>query len=138
MLEEIFGYDILLSDGNFVAAPNGDLETISGLECFIQEIKHEMMTYPGDLFYDPEYGFGLLDFIHKKSTDINKLELKQRIKTKLSTYEQINRDTIKIKIAQWKQDIINITITFKAYETKIILNLSITDRVNIEVIQNGY
>lgn len=134
-IEELIGYDIMIDEnGNFVSAPDGDVETVYGYSCLVQEIKNEMMTQPGEIFYDTEYGFGLLDFIQAQDTEINRLELTQRIRTKLSEKEFIDPNSVNVDIKEWNLNSIGILASFRVADKLIQLNISISDRVNVEVV----
>jgi len=45
--------------GDFVAAPNGDLEIIKGRENLRQQLLHRLITVPGSIVHRPEYGVGV-------------------------------------------------------------------------------
>lgn len=82
--------DIMLDlDGQPVADRNGDLTTVSGDECWKQDLRLEAYTDEGELFYEDEYGneaygFGLLDFTHMENDEFAQTELSQRIRGKLA------------------------------------------------------
>ncbi|SKC68077.1 contractile injection system sheath initiator [Maledivibacter halophilus] len=134
-IEELIGSDILIDDqGNFVRAPDGDAEIVTEYDCLIQEIRNEMNTQPGDLFYDKEYGYGLLEFIQKQNNEINRLEFTQRIKTKLSRNEFISPDSIKVNISNWDLKAITTSVKFRILDKEIELALTVADRVNVEVV----
>jgi hypothetical protein len=134
-MEELIGTDILLDEkGNFVVAPDGDIASVSGYECLIQEIKNEMNTEPGDLFYDVDYGYGLLEFIQRQNNELNRLEFSQRIKDKLSRHNLVNADSVKVNIEGWNLKTITTKVSFKALNKEIELALTVTDRVRVEVV----
>ena len=45
-------------DGDFVAAPNGDFQTIAGLNNLKQALFNRLVTVPGSLAHRPGYGVG--------------------------------------------------------------------------------
>lgn len=105
--------DILLDDdGNFVQAKDGDVETVQDLECVLQDAKHRIMTFPGDIWAHPDEGVGLQRFIQAEDTEINRLEIAQLIKTKLALDDRIDPLSIKVFISSWERDKINIRVTF--------------------------
>ena len=135
MLDELIGSDIAIDEqGNFIPAPDGDVEMISGYECLIQEIKNEMNTEPGDLFYDLDYGYGLLDFVQKVNDEITRLEYTQRIRNKLSRHELVDPNTVKVDISEWDLKCIKTKVSFKAADKEIELDVTVTDRVQVEVV----
>ena len=74
------GFDIAQSlSGNLIQSANGDLSTFEKNNAIMQDIKNEAITYPGDLFYNEEYGWGLYDFMHREidlTDDLLKTEIK--------------------------------------------------------------
>lgn len=82
--------DIMLDqDGQPVVDQNGDLATVSGDECWKQDLRLEAHTDEGELFYedqygDEAYGFGLNDFVHMENDEFAQTELSQRIRGKLA------------------------------------------------------
>ena len=82
--------DIMLdANGQPVADSSGDFKTVTGDECWEQDLRLEAYTEPGELFYEDEngdeaYGFGLLDFSHAENDEFTQKEIEQRVKNKLS------------------------------------------------------
>ena len=64
-------------------ASTGDAPACSGVDCFLQDIRLEAITQPGELFYDEEWGWGLLEFIQAEDDEMTRLEIGERIKEKL-------------------------------------------------------
>lgn len=105
--------DILLDEnGNFVAAANGDMETVTDRECLIQDVKHRLLTFPGDLWTDKKYGTGIQRYIQAEDTELNRLELQQRIKTRLSKDIRIDSESISAKVTSWERNKIIVRTTF--------------------------
>lgn len=70
-------------------AADGDAPVCTGADLFIQSLRLEALTQPGDLFYDEDYGWGLLDFIHSEDSEITRLEIEQRVVAGLRKREEI-------------------------------------------------
>lgn len=64
-------------------AADGGAPLCSETDCLYQNILLEALTQPGDLFYDPEFGWGLYDFIQSEDDELTRLEICQRAKNKL-------------------------------------------------------
>lgn len=79
-------------------AADGDAPLCSDLECLYQNITLEALTQPGDLFYDPEFGWGLYDFLQAEDNELTRLEMTQRARTKLQRREVILPETISVQI----------------------------------------
>lgn len=81
--------DIALdADGQPVCDINGDFDTVSGDECWKQDLRLECCTEEGELFYEDEdgdeaYGFGMLDFAHAENDEFTMTEIRQHISGKL-------------------------------------------------------
>ena len=93
--------DIRLDDSwQLTQAADGDAPLCSRLDCLYQNIVLEALTQPGDLFYDAEFGWGLYDFIQSEDTELTRLEMTQRVKSKLQRREVILPETIGITITR--------------------------------------
>ncbi|HBQ43864.1 MAG TPA: DUF2634 domain-containing protein [Lactobacillus acetotolerans] len=125
--------DILIDDNYQMAiAANKDVMIISGKDELLQDIKLEARTAEGDCFYDPEYGWSLLDFLQVEIDELTTLQIQQRIKEKLKKHAEIDQQTVTITITE-EIDIMYFKIRFKmsGEEYNIEVNL---DRVKAEVI----
>ncbi|MCM1258415.1 MAG: DUF2634 domain-containing protein [Roseburia sp.] len=76
------------ADGQPVCDVNGDFSTVSGDECWKQDLRMECYTEEAELFYEDEdgedaYGFGMLDFAHAENDEFTMTEIRQRISGKL-------------------------------------------------------
>lgn len=82
--------DIMLDEnGQPVPDRNGDFDTVSGDECWKQDLRLEAYTEEGELFYENEdgdeaYGFGLLDFCHAENDEFTQTEIIQRVRGKVA------------------------------------------------------
>lgn len=130
--------DIFLSSSGQPISQTGiDCIVVSGRDELIQEIKNEAITQEGDLFYDQDYGWSLLDFKNAQITELDELEIKQRIKTKLQKYEEIKLESIEINIKNY-QDKLQISFRFNTNDNEDYTQISINiDRINAEVIIDG-
>ena len=77
------------ANGQPVPDKNGDFATVSGDECWEQDLRLEAHTEEGELFYEDEdgdeaYGFGLLDFVHAENDEFTQTEIMQRVRGKLA------------------------------------------------------
>jgi len=124
-------------DVNWQLAPhaNGDMLLVTGLDCLMQDIRLEALSQEGDLFYDAEYGWSLLDFMQSPVNDLTQLELEQRVLNKLARREEVDIKTVSVS-ADFGESNITIYISFRFIGSDEIqqLNLSV-GRVSIEVIE---
>lgn len=88
------------ANGQPVPDKSGDFATVSGDECWEQDLRLEAHTEEGELFYEDEdgdeaYGFGLLDFVHAENDEFTQTEIMQRVRGKLAkrTYLDLAKTT---------------------------------------------
>lgn len=127
--------DIHLDDyWQLTQAADGDAPLCSNLDCLYQNIILESLTQPGDLFYDEEFGWGLYEFIQSEDTELTRLEIVQRVRTKLQKREVILPETIVIKVG-YADDAFQIHCSFRfAGETEDRQLNVVADAVSVEVI----
>ena len=78
------------ADGQPIASDNGDFSVVQDTECWLQDIRNEMVTAEGELFYEDQddtesYGYSLVDFIHRQfdDDDDEMAEIRERFKINL-------------------------------------------------------
>lgn len=127
--------DIRLDDSwQLTQAADGDAPLCSRLDCLYQNIVLEALTQPGDLFYDAEFGWGLYDFIQSEDTELTRLEMTPRVKSKLQRREVILPETIGITITRADDTArLRCTFRFAGEDEARTLNIVI-DAVSVEVI----
>ena len=131
----LYDTDIRLDDEwQLTQAADGDAPLCSGLDCLYQNIVLEAITQPGDLFYDPEFGWGLYDFIQSEDSELTRLEITQRARSKLQTREVILPDSIEISI-DFNDDVFLLRCSFRFGEESEARNLNVViGAVSVEVI----
>ena len=93
-------------------AADGDVPLTDSEGGLLQTIRTESITQEEELFYDTDFGWSLLDFIHAQESDLVKIEIESRIKKKLSKYDEILFNTVIIQQV-WRNDTLSITVSFK-------------------------
>lgn len=121
-------------DWQLTRAANGDAPVTGGdAEAFLQSIRLESLTQEGDLFYDLEYGWSLLDFIHTEDSELLRVAIKERIRSKMARYAEVDISSLKITI-QFKKDSLMVYIAFKRFNDDKTYDISIIlDRIRMEV-----
>ena len=115
-------------------AADGDAPLCSGLDCLYQNIVLEAITQPGDLFYDTEFGWGLYDFLQSEDSELVRLEIVQRVKSKLEKREVILPGSVSVQI-DYTEDTFRLRCGFRFTDEDTGRNLSVTiDPVSVEVI----
>ncbi|TCL43229.1 DUF2634 domain-containing protein [Harryflintia acetispora] len=125
--------DVKLSETwQLTQAANGDAPLCSDLDCFVQDIRLEAITQPGELFYDPDWGWGLLEFLKSEDDELTRLEITERVREKLGRREEITPGSIDIQI-RLDNDLLILDVTFEVQGTKQSITVGL-DRVNVEVV----
>ena len=81
----------LKTDLNFVVTPGGDVDRITGLENLKKAILRRILTSPGSLAHQPNYGVGIKDFQNAKLTLAVKRKIGGRIDEQLRLDERISK-----------------------------------------------
>lgn len=129
--------DIKLTESwQLTQATNGDAPITADIECLIQDIKLEALTQEGELFYDSDYGWSLLDFIQSDDDDLIRLEIKERVKSKLERRPEIDAESIQTSI-QFEEDVLKLNLLFRLINGDQDYSIDIElSRVNVEVIDD--
>lgn len=127
--------DIKLDDDwQLTRAADGDAPMASGSDDFLQGIRLESMTQEGDLFYDPEYGWSLLDFIQRDDDALTRIEIQERVRSKMSRHPEVDGSSIRTMIS-FADDALQIDIMFKRWDSDNTYLMRVAlDRIHVEVI----
>lgn len=129
--------DIRLNDAwQLTQAADGDAPLCSELDCLYQNIVLEALTQPGDLFYDPEWGWGLYEFIQSEYDELTQLEISQRVRGRLQRREVILPESILVNLVL-QEDALVIRASFQlaGEDSPRQLNIVI-DSVSVEVLSD--
>lgn len=125
--------DIKLDDDwQLTPAATGDAPVTDDESGFLQTLQIEALTQEGELFYDEDFGWSLLDFIHQPDNDLTRTEISSRIRRKLTLHEEIVPKSIEIT-QEWTEELLIILIKFQLIsgtQQSLTLNLN---RVQVEV-----
>lgn len=129
--------DIRLSDHwQLTQAADGDAPLCSELDSLYQNIVLEALTQPGDLFYDVEWGWGLYEFIQSEFDELTRLEITQRVRSKLGLREVILPESIAVTLDLQNDNLI-VRTSFQFAEENEPRQLNIVvDSVSVEVVSN--
>ncbi len=126
--------DLMLDkDGQPVSDENGDTALVSDAECWLQDIKNEAITEERELFYENEegdagYGWGLLDFMQGEYDDFTKMEIQQRIRSKMSKRDYIDAGSIQTTV-DFDGHLYHIRVAFRKNDS--------SNEYNIDIESNG-
>lgn len=90
-------------NGQPVRSKTGDFQTVEGDDCWKQDLNLEAGTDEGELFYENEegeaaYGFGMLDFMQAEDDELTRLEVSQRVSSKLKKRTYLDEGKTKQEI----------------------------------------
>ncbi|MDL2288264.1 DUF2634 domain-containing protein [Oscillospiraceae bacterium OttesenSCG-928-F05] len=120
-------------DWQLVPSASGDAAVISGVDCLLQDICLEAMTEAGDLFYAPDWGWSLLEFLQAEHDAMTEMEILRRIRGKLSERDAVDGDSIEIK-SRFSDDILHILVRFSLAGDEETRTLQIAvSRIGVEV-----
>lgn len=126
--------DIRLNDDfAIVSAANGDFPLISNEDALLQLLRTEACTQKGELFYDSDFGWSMFDFNHMEDSEMNRIEIENRVRENTQKHEEIESNSINIQII-FDQDTIRIIDTFQFVGSNTSYSIEINlNRVNVEV-----
>lgn len=126
--------DIKLNDmWCLTKATNGDAPTVIDIDCFLQDVKLEALTQEGELFYDESYGWSLMDFMQCENDELTIIEIKNRVREKLSKRELITSESIRSEIT-FTDDLLCISASFKIIGNNRYFSMEIAvERIKVEV-----
>lgn len=126
--------DIKLDDEwQLTQATNGDAPLVSDLDAFLQDIRLEAITQEGELFYDQAYGWSLMDFLQGSDDEFKMLEIKERVKSKLSNREEIDAESISVEVG-FEEDLLRVQAYFRLNNSEDTQSVVVSlDRIRVEV-----
>lgn len=115
-------------------AASGDAPITDGTEEFLQSIKLESMTQEGDLFYDPEYGWSLLDFLHSTDSELTRSSIQDRIRGKMAKRDEVDISSLLVTV-RFDEDVLYADIKFRRKDSSKVYALKVAlDRIRMEVV----
>lgn len=121
-------------DWQLTRAASGDGPVTDGTEEFLQSIKLESMTQEGDLFYDLEYGWSLLDFLHSTDSELTRAAIRDRIRGKMAKRDEVDISSLLVMVS-FEEDVTYADIQFrkKDNDKKYMMRVTL-DRIRMEVV----
>lgn len=131
--------DIKLDEnGQPLSRDDGEAATVSDDACWLQDLKNEVLTEEGELFYEDEegddsYGFGLLEFTQGEYDEFTEMEIQQRIRSKMAKREYIDAGSVDTSV-QFDGHNYKVRVTFNRNDSKKEYNIDIeSDGVEVRV-----
>ena len=121
-------------DWQLTRAASGDAPVTDGTDEFLQEIRLESMTQEGDLFYDPEYGWSLLDFLHSTDSPLTRAAIQERVRGKMAKRDEVDISSLLVSVS-FGEDTLYIDIQFRKRDSGRTYALKAAlDRIRMEVV----
>ena len=109
----ILGNDLFLDEsGDLSLNPSGDLFTVQGDDCLLQDIRHRLESSYGDLFSHEEFGSLLFQYLGQPDTELNRALIKRSVITALEEEKRINPNTIQVELLKYTPEEILVNISF--------------------------
>ena len=113
--------DIMLDEYGQPVVEAGIPQIVSGKECWLQDIRCEMLTEEGELIHEDEegkeaYGYSLLEFLNGEDDILG--EIQARIIEKLSKRENIDESSIKAEVVVENKGRIRAIVSFNTSDDK--------------------
>lgn len=94
-----YGIDLRFP-GDLLVAANGDFQLTAGIEGFRQVFTRALITSPNELFWTPEYGIGITEFLNVPASAASAHELQNRIRTFLEGQPDVNSiDQVEVRLS---------------------------------------
>jgi len=113
-IEEAYLLDIA-HVGDLVKAPDGDLDSVTGLNNLKMALYHRLITQKGSLVHRPEYGVSIKDFTNR----LNSLDNQRRLASEID--EQFRQDIrvesvsgVKITVDDDRPEVVKIFVRIRA------------------------
>ena len=114
-------------------ASTGDAPLCSDTDCLLQDIQLEAISQPGELFYDLDWGWGLLEFIQSEDDDLTRLEISERGKEKLRRRKEVRAETVEVSLL-FGEDTLRILANFQFVGNDQLQTVKVLlSRVTVEV-----
>ena len=128
--------DLMMDDnGQPVVSAAGENLMVSGIDCFLQDVRNEAVTMEGECFWDADYGWSMLDFIQQERDELLQTRISNRVKQKLSRRSEINQQSITVVVAFLDDDVTAVKVAFKIKNSDVSYEIDLNvDGVETEVV----
>ena len=128
--------DLMMDDqGQPVISAAGESQMVSGIDCFLQDVRNEAVTTEGECFWDADYGWSMLDFLHQKQDELLQIRISNRVKQKLSRRSEINQQSISVAVTFLNNDVTEVKVAFKIKNSDVSYEIDLNvDGVETEVV----
>ena len=128
--------DLMMDDnGQPVVSAAGENLMVSGIDCFLQDVRNEAVTMEGECFWDADYGWSMLDFIQQERDELLQTRISNRVKQKFSRRSEINQQSITVAVSFLDDDVTAVSVAFKIKNSDVSYEIDLNvDGVETEVV----
>ena len=128
--------DLMMDDqGQPVISAAGESQMVSGIDCFLQDVSNEEVISEGECFWDADYGWSMLDFLHQEQDELLQIRISNRVKQKLSRRSEINQQSISVAVTFLNNDVTEVKVAFKIKNSDVSYEIDLNvDGVETEVV----
>lgn len=128
--------DLMMDDqGQPVISAAGESQMVSGIDCFLQDVRNEAVATEGECFWDADYGWSMLDFLHQEQDELLQIRISNRVKQKLSRRSEINQQSISVAVTFLNNDVTEVKVAFKIKNSDVSYEIDLNvDGVETEVV----
>ena len=105
--------DVRLDNGKFATTLDDDMQTIRGSRVVLQDIKHELMTFRGELKWHPEYGTSLQRHVKDEATPSKQRAVLREIMTVIARHPNVITGSERAEINRMEDDLIELEAGFE-------------------------
>jgi len=99
------GKDILFEEeGDLVVSATGDLETVSDMDCLMQDLRDRLEIMPGDLYAHPGWGCRIRQLIGALSTPLNRALAVRYLRLALIDEPRIRKETVQVLVREFTSE----------------------------------
>jgi len=109
----ILGKDLYLDEsGDLMLNLTGDLLTVQGDECLLQDVRHRLESFYGDVFGHESFGSLLFKYLGQPDTELNRALIKRSVIAAIEQEKRINPNTIQVELTKYTPEMIQVHISF--------------------------
>ena len=121
MKNEYLGIDLKFdTEGDLVVSSTGDLETVVGRDCLLQDLIDRFETMPGDLYAHPDWGCRIRLLLGALSTTLNRALAVRYLRLAVLDEPRVRKETVQVLVRQFttEQKIFEIRFVPKGVATQ--------------------
>lgn len=119
----IYGTDLAFVNDELQIVANGEVMQVTGPDTVIQDILLRLATPYGSLFYDPDYGSYVYQFVKEEDSDGTRFALCDEAARRVEEDPRVAAGSPQAEVAAWTVDSITLKLSFTLRELDSVFNL---------------